>query len=529
MLHLGKDGREITVEGRWTLVRDAGGNPKSILAINTDITEKKKLEAQFLRAQRMESIGTLAGGIAHDLNNVLGPIIMAVDLLKLRITDPRDCELLELMETSGHRGADMVKQVLHFARGIESRRVTISPAKLVGELQRIVRDTFPKSIDIEIDTPAGTWKVPGDRTQLHQVLLNLCINARDAMPEGGRLRIAVGNLQIDTHYAAMHPEARRGSYVVIEVSDTGTGMPAEVIEKIFEPFFTTKGIGKGTGLGLSTTLGIVRSHGGFVTVESTPGKGTTFRVHLPAEIESGEAQAEEGPGEFPRGNGEIILIIDDEASIRSITGQTLEAFGYRVMSASDGAEGIAKYSQSVQEIAVVMTDMMMPVMDGAAVIRVLMRLNPGVKIIAASGLIAKQAEAEAAGEGVKYFLPKPYTAETMLRTLRELLHPEPARGLQTLQRIEAAMKLPPELLEIFRRSAHHEKQLIVLAGQQQATQAIALLENDKVKNELGGRVAANAQRIEDHAMQLDHRDVARQESAGDGFVMESSVSTESGM
>jgi CheY-like chemotaxis protein len=196
-----------------------------------------------------------------------------------------------------------------------------------------------------------------------------------------------------------------------------------VIEKIFEPFFTTKGIGKGTGLGLSTTLGIVKSHGGFVTVESKVGMGTTFYVNLPAEVENVEAQSETSATELPRGKGELILIIDDEASIRSITGQTLEAFGYRVMSASDGADGVAKYSQHANEIAVVLTDMMMPMMDGAAVIRVLMRLNPGVKIIAASGLTGKQTEAESAGEGVKYFLPKPYTAETMLRTLRELLHP----------------------------------------------------------------------------------------------------------
>jgi CheY-like chemotaxis protein len=343
--------------------------------------------------------------------------------LKLRITDPRDYELLELMDTSAQRGADMVKQVLHFARGIESRRILISPMELVDELQRIARDTFPKSISIETHIPEETWKTPGDRTQLHQVLLNLCINARDAMPAGGRLRMSVRNMQVDEHYASMNPEARPGPYVVIEVADTGTGMQAEVIEKIFEPFFTTKGIGKGTGLGLSTTLGIVKSHGGFVTVESKVGVGTTFQINLPADVENVETRSETLTTELPRGKGELILIIDDEASIRSITSQTLEAFGYRVMCASDGADGVAKYSQHGNEIAAVLTDMMMPMMDGAAVIRVLMRLNPAVKIIAASGLTAKKSEAEAAGEGVKYFLPKPYTAETMLRTLRELLHP----------------------------------------------------------------------------------------------------------
>ena len=419
-----KSGGEVLIESRWTLVRDEAGQPRAILAIDTDITEKKKLEAQFFRAQRMESIGTLAGGIAHDLNNVLGPIIMAVELLKLRLTDPQDCDLLELMETSGLRGADMIKQILFFARGIEGRRVLINPALLVTELQRIARDTFPKSITVEADTPEGIWNIPGDRTQLHQVLLNLCVNARDAMPRGGRLRLGLRNRQIDEHFAAMCPAAHPGPYVVIAVTDDGEGMAPEVVARIFEPFFTTKEIGKGTGLGLSTTHAIVKSHGGFITVESEPGKGTTFRVNLPAETGCAEVQTETVAPELPRGNGEIILIIDDEAAIRSITGQTLEAFGYRVMSAGDGAEGVAKYAQHAGKIAAVLTDMMMPVMDGTSTIRVLMRLNPEVKIIAASGSSASGMETEAAGAGVKYFLQKPYTAESLLQTLHKLLHPE---------------------------------------------------------------------------------------------------------
>ncbi len=416
-----KDGGDMLIESRWTLLRDEAEKARAILVIDTDISEKKKTEAQFFRAQRMESIGTLAGGIAHDLNNVLGPIIMAVDLLKLRLTDPKECDLLELMETSGRRGADMIKQILFFARGSEGRRVLMDPALLVTELQRIARDTFAKSITVRADTPAGIWNVPGDRTQLHQVLLNLCVNARDAMPRGGRLRLSLRNRQIDDHFVAMCPEAHAGPYVVLAVADTGEGMAPEVLARIFEPFFTTKEIGKGTGLGLSTTQAIVRSHGGFITVESEPGKGTTFHVNLPAEPGCAEVQAETVAPELPRGAGEIILIIDDEASIRSITGQTLEAFGYRVMSAGDGAEGVAKYAQHPGEIAAVLTDMMMPVMDGAAAIRVLLRLNPAVKIIAASG---NSMGAEATGAGAKSFLPKPYTAESLLQLLHKLLHPE---------------------------------------------------------------------------------------------------------
>ncbi|MEP6672287.1 MAG: PAS domain S-box protein [Chthoniobacter sp.] len=417
-----KTGGSILVESRWTLVRDEVGRPKAILVIDTDLTGKKALEGQVFRAQRMESIGTLAGGIAHDLNNVLGPIIMAVDLLKLSVTDPRDLDLLETMETSGRRGADMVKQVLLFARGDEGERGLVGSGDVVKELERIVRETFPKSITIEAATPPGTWNISGDRTQLHQVLLNLCVNARDAMPRGGRLRISARNRTIDEHFAAMCPDAHPGSYVVLEVADTGEGMTPETLAQIFDPFFTTKKRGQGTGLGLSTTRAIVKSHGGFMTVESAPGKGTTFLVNLPADTAPAHEQSVAHATEFPRGQGELILVIDDEASIRSITSQTLEVFGYRVMSAGDGAAGVAQYAQHRHEIAAVVTDMMMPVMDGAAAIQVLLRINPAVKIIAASGSSGMGAKANTPVPGAKYFLPKPFSAETLLRTLDELLH-----------------------------------------------------------------------------------------------------------
>jgi len=416
-----RDDQQVLVEGRWALVRDEFGDPKSVLSINTDITEKKKLEAQFLRAQRMESIGTLAGGIAHDLNNVLGPIIMAVDLFKLKMTSPADLELLETVAISARRGADMVRQVLSFARGFEGQRAPIRPLYLMKEVQRIARDTFPKSITIHVSAPEDTWNLLGDPTQLHQVLLNLCVNARDAMPEGGQLDLSAANLPIDAHLAATYADARPGAYVVLEIADTGTGMAPAVLEKIFEPFFTTKEIGQGTGLGLSTTLAIVRSHNGFITVDSIPGKGTTFKVHLPAKLDEAGAYLGEGQAEFPRGQGECVLVIDDEASVRSITSHTLEAFGYRVVTAVDGAEGVAKYAQHMEEIDAVLTDMMMPVMDGAAAIRTLSLLNPAVKIIAASGLSTKGDEAEAASGGVKIFLPKPYTASALLVALRDLL------------------------------------------------------------------------------------------------------------
>ncbi|MBD0303907.1 MAG: PAS domain S-box protein, partial [Tolypothrix sp. T3-bin4] len=276
-----KDNRDIIVASRLTLVRDAQNQPKSILVVNTDITEKKQLEAQFLRTQRMESIGTLAGGIAHDLNNVLAPILMAIQLLQLKLTDERCQQWLDILETSARRGADLVKQVVSFARGMDGDRTIVQIRHIISEIRQIARETFPKSIKVYIDVSQDLWAVSGDATQLHQVLMNLCVNARDALPDGGTLSISAENLLIDEDYARMNIEANVGAYVVVTVSDTGIGIPKEILERIFEPFFTTKEIGKGTGLGLSTVLGIIKSHGGFINVYSEIGQGTEFRIYLP--------------------------------------------------------------------------------------------------------------------------------------------------------------------------------------------------------------------------------------------------------
>ena len=422
LLHTNKAGGQILIEARWTVVHDAEGQPKGILAINTDITERKKLEQQFLRAQRLESIGTLAGGIAHDLNNMLSPIMMSIDLLKLNCRDQRTQAILTTIETSARRGADMVQQILSFARGVEGQRVTIAPQEIIRDIQHLVQDTFPKNILFSADVPADLPAFLGDHTQVHQILLNLCVNARDAMPGGGMLSILAGSITVDENYAAMTPDAKPGEYVMIKVADTGTGIPREVVDKIFDPFFTTKEQGKGTGLGLSTVLAIVKSHGGFVNVQSEPDQGTTFTVCLPSNISSADLASAAQEEMHPRGKGELILIVDDEAAVRTITQQTLEAFGYRVMVAADGAAAVALYAQHLHAVSAVLTDMMMPVMDGPATIQVLIRLNPTVKIIAASGLNADGGVAKAAGMGVKYFLPKPYTAQTILTTLNKVLN-----------------------------------------------------------------------------------------------------------
>ncbi len=416
-----RDGTEIIVASRWTLVRDEQGRPKSILIINTDVTEKKRMESQFLRAQRMESIGTLAGGIAHDLNNVLSPILMAIDMLQLRVTDENSKKWFDVLRANAERGGSMVRQVLSFARGVEGERVALQPKHLIKEIVKILRETLPKSIEINFQLPNELWIISADATQMHQVLMNLCVNARDAMPEGGSIAIRAENVYLDENYSRMHLEAKPGRFVVITVSDTGPGMTAEVQSRIFEPFFTTKEMTKGTGLGLSTAMTIVKSHGGFINVYSELHKGSQFSVYLPALDTAGSVDPAAAQTDFPLGHGELILVVDDEESIREITRGTLETFGYMVLTASDGTEALALYADKKNEIAVVLTDMVMPFMDGPATIRALQRMNPKVRIIAASGLGTGLHAGEGTLEGVSVFLNKPYTAEKLLNTLAQVL------------------------------------------------------------------------------------------------------------
>jgi two-component system cell cycle sensor histidine kinase/response regulator CckA len=416
-----KDGKEVIVESRWTLMRDERSQAKNILFINTDITEKKKIQAQLLRTQRMESIGTLAGGIAHDLNNVLTPILMAVELLKTNVTDPTGRSLLTILQTSAERGADMVKQVLSFARGAEGQRVPLQLKHVIHDVEKMVNHTLPKSIAIRTSIAKDLWAVSGNATQLHQVLMNLCVNARDAMPQGGQLTITAENTSLDENFARMQVEAKPGSYVLVTVADTGTGIHADILDKIFDPFFTTKELGKGTGLGLSTVAGIVKNHGGFITPCSEVGKGTEFSIYFPA-IESAQTkEAKENCRRLPVGDGELILVVDDEVCVREITRATLEAHGYRVTTAKDGTDALALYARHQGEIQAVVIDMMMPILDGPTTIRALQQLDSHARIIAVGGMAVNGKADEVAGLGVQTFLPKPFTAERLLTTLRELL------------------------------------------------------------------------------------------------------------
>ncbi|HEY3760223.1 MAG TPA: response regulator [Verrucomicrobiae bacterium] len=412
---LTKDNKPVLVQCRATLIRNANGQPKSLLLINTDFTERKQLEEQFMRSQRLESLGVLISGIAHDLNNALAPILIGVDILR---RSPEKDDVLKTIEVSAKRGADMVKQVLTFARGSDSNKTPIRMESLVKEMGKIVNDTFPKNIHCEVKSGGEIWNIMGLATPLYQVLLNLCVNARDAMPDGGSLTIMAENVSVDAETAARYPDAKPGDYVCVSVADTGMGIPPEQMEKIFRPFYTTKGPGKGTGLGLSTSANIIKNHGGFLVVDSAVGHGTEFKFYLPAVIERSPASATPSP--LPMGNGESILVVDDEAIVLVIARTALENYGYRVLTATNGLEAISLLNERSKSIDLVITDMAMPLMDGAVTASALRRIKPGIKIIAAGESGTEAADAMGQSE-MDAFLAKPFTVEKLLKTAQAVL------------------------------------------------------------------------------------------------------------
>ena len=418
---LSKDGGEIMVKSRWTLVGGEHGQPDYILIINTDVTEQKRSQEHLLRAQRMESIGTLAGGIAHDLNNILSPILMSVEMLQLNEHDNETMRWLSVIKENAERGADLVKQVLGFARGMQGERIRVQIKHIIKDLVGVFKETLPKAISLRHEIETGLWTIAADPTQIHQILMNLCINARDAMPSGGVLALTAKNIWLDENYARMNVEAQPGNYLLLVVSDTGIGMTRDVQQRIFDPFFTTKEIGKGTGLGLSTALTIAKSHGGFINVYSEPGKGSKFSIYLPVAEADSSPEIESQVPFLPRGNGEVILVVDDEENIREITQATLEKFGYQVLTATEGTDGLAIYAQRDCDISVVLTDIAMPYMDGVAMIRALQKLNPQVKTIAMSGLMNPEHTAELGDLQVKSVLSKPFTAEGLLVAVRDMV------------------------------------------------------------------------------------------------------------
>jgi len=405
------DGR--VLEGRWSRLRSSDGSAEGVLAFHTDVTESRRLEQVMLRAQRMESIGTLAGGLAHDLNNVLTPIVFSVDLLRASMTT--SSEDLETIEECAKRGTEMVGQLLAFARGYEAPSSAIDVEVVIGEVVRLVRDSFPKSIAWNLDLSRG-GRVRGDAAQLRQLLLNLFVNARDAMPEGGTLGVRIERMDV----VAPDAEASTaGEHVVIAIEDTGVGMSPELLTRVFEPFFTTKG--KGTGLGLATVHSVAKAHRGFVRVESELGRGTRFRICLPASDEATRSESTSTvTSSMPRGDGEGVLFVDDDATIRSVVSRALERFGYRVWTAEHGVAALSVFDAHRLEIHVVVTDGAMPVMDGAGLVRVLRERAPELPIVTASGHDAKE-QLAFVGVDTQHVIAKPYSVEALLRTLRRVL------------------------------------------------------------------------------------------------------------
>ncbi len=392
------------------------GVVRDITDLKRDEAERRLLEARVVRAQRMEGIGTLAGGIAHDLNNVLAPIMLSVDMLKEELRTEAQREVLGTIKASTERGADMLRQVLSFARGVEGERVVLSIAAVMRDVLQLVSDRLMSNVEIRMSLPENLWAFTGDSTQIQQVLLNLILNARDAMPGGGTITMSAGNAVLRAADVPT-PDLPAGAYLQIEVRDTGHGIAPDHLDKIFDPFFTTKGVGEGSGLGLSTSMSIVRSHGGFLHVESALGVGTTFRLSLPASTEPAIPVVDPAPT-LPQGGGECILVIDDEASIRRLLEASLQRAGYRVLLAADGAEGVARFTAHRGEIALVLTDLMMPVMDGMATIRTIRAIDPTVGIMAMSGVATAERRIEVLGQGASHFLAKPFAADTLLSAVR---------------------------------------------------------------------------------------------------------------
>lgn len=414
------DGRQRWLTARGHVLVNSAGRSLRMVGVIADITAKKQLEEQYSRHQRLESLGSLAGGVAHDLNNILTPVMMSVQLLPLTLTqiDPRSRELLQMLENNVKRGSALVQQVLSFAKGIEGKRGIVQVKHLIRDIQQIATETFPKSIQIRSDLASNLWAVRGDATQIHQILLNLAINARDAMPDGGILNFSAANLLVDSEYVREHPQASVGNYVVISVADTGIGIPPSNIEQIFEPFFTTKAGEGGTGLGLATVINIIRNHDGFIDVVSQKG-GTQFNVFIPA-TEAAQTQSLETIT-IARGKGELILVADDEATIREITKASLETHDYRVITAKDGIEAVAAYVREQTEIAVVLMNMMMPNMDGTTAILTLQTINPDVKILAVSGRNFSDKSFSDRNLKIKGFLAKPYTTQALLQKIRSVV------------------------------------------------------------------------------------------------------------
>lgn len=408
-----------------TLICDEGSAARSGTDRPLETGESKLLEERCLRAQRLESIGMLASGIAHDLNNVLSPIVLAAPILREHATNPEDLRIITSLEKSAERGVDLVRQILSFAHGAASVPQLVDLKRLLQETVNVASETFPKNIRVVDTFPSNLWPIMADPSQVHQVLLNLCVNARDAMPDGGTLFLTAENTLLDEAMARKIPGGRAGAWIVLHVEDSGSGIPHDALAHIFEPFFTTKEAGKGTGLGLSTVRSIVENHNGFISLKTHEGRGTTFRVYLPAaDVPAAAADESSAPPRGERGDGELILVVDDEPQIRDMASAMLTRHGYRVLTASDGSEAVALFSTRSTEVKLVITDLVMPNLDGVALAGIVLHMNPAVKVLAISGLSSagRNGKFERYGGAILF---KPFKVQALLEAVSGLLHPAP--------------------------------------------------------------------------------------------------------
>jgi len=416
-----KNGSLYTEVMTITPVRDAHGDIAHFIAIKRDITEQKKLESQMFRTQRMESVGRLASGIAHDLNNILSPILLGATLLRDMTKNTDSLDIIDSIEAGAGRGAEIIKQLLTFSRGADTPRTPVKLCTMARDMIKLMDETFPKNITIPRINADSPHLVLGNSTQIHQVIMNLCMNARDAMPNGGELALSLSTEDVDDTKAKLNNGARTGRHVVLTVKDTGAGIEPELMDKVFDPFFTTKNVGEGTGLGLYNVLGIVRSHNGFIQVDSQPGEGTEFRVYFPT-CEKAEPDVNDSESDLlSKGGGESILIVDDEENLRRMFRRILELNGYKVLEAHHGAAALTVLEGNEHPVKLVLTDLVMPVMDGHTLIKTIHQNHPDVKIISMSGNITQPEMSHILEADTHAFLTKPFSATTLMNTLQQVL------------------------------------------------------------------------------------------------------------
>jgi PAS domain S-box-containing protein len=384
-----------------------------------EITAEKQLLAQLIQAQKVDSVGRLAGGIAHDFNNLLTGILGFTSLARRQLgpEHPANQSLAEV-EQAARRAATLVQQLLAYSRQQINRPELLNLNQQIEEIAKFLTRILPETIKLKLHLGQQVDNVKVDPTQLQQVVVNLCVNARDAMNNVGEIVIETGNAVFDEHFVQTHLGARAGAYAYFSVADTGVGMEPEILNRIFEPFFTTKAVGKGTGLGLSMVYGIVKSHEGYVTAESEPGKGSIFRVYFPAY--QGEVRKRNSKAFPVRGGSETILVVDDEPTILSLAEQALSSYGYKVLTAASGGEALETCRRYCDEIALVISDVVMPDVSGTELHQALRNLRPAVRLLLSSGYSVSQDLKKYLAQGVP-FIQKPYQIEELVRMVRKVL------------------------------------------------------------------------------------------------------------